>query len=402
MRSSALCCLLTLEALATCWVLHAAELPLHRFTTADGLPNNAIYSIASDSRGFLWFATAEGLSRFDGFGFSNQTVSTGLPHSRVEQVLIARHRNYWLATPAGLVRFRPDLPQSSADRMLVIRPDGNPEAEHISTLLEDRRGTLWCGTAAGLYAIYDTASRTPRLVEVSIGLPGVAWGDSNVTALAEDAEGGVWIGMMDGTLYRRLPDQPIERYPSTEKSAQGMVTQLLADRKDRIWVGRGNTLYRSNPAPYPGAHGFELLSGQNNGPPLGRVFDIFQSREGDIWVGIYRCLAQFSADGALVKLWTKENGLPSRGIGTLGQDRDGNLWMGTGDEGAFKLAAGGILTYSKKDGIGSDGVISVAETLRGELYIGGRLESEGFRIAFPSGDAFHAIAPRLPKKILYL
>src|ERR1022692_2415467 len=103
--------------LATCCSLDAAQLPLRLYTTADGLANNAVYSIASDPRGFLWFATAEGLSRFDGFGFANQTESTGLPHGIIRQMIIGRHGNYWLATPEGVIRFRPDLPQSRADRM---------------------------------------------------------------------------------------------------------------------------------------------------------------------------------------------------------------------------------------------------------------------------------------------
>src|ERR1017187_9944080 len=137
------------------------------------------------------------------------------------------------------------------------------------------------------------------------------------------------------------------------------------------------------------------------GPPTARVFDIFESREGDVWVALYRSLAQYPADGAPPRLWTKENGLPSRGVGSLGQDRDGNLWMGTGDLGVFKLAAGGILTYSAEDGIGMDGVISVGETRRGELYIAGRLESEGFRIGVRSGDGFHAITPRVAESINY-
>ena len=80
---SARCRVLELGVLATCWVRPGAQLPLRHYTTADGLASNAVYSIASDSRGFLWFATAEGLSRFDGYGFANQTESTGLPHGAV-------------------------------------------------------------------------------------------------------------------------------------------------------------------------------------------------------------------------------------------------------------------------------------------------------------------------------
>ena len=61
-------------------------------------------------------------------------------------------------------------------------------------------------------------------------------------------------------------------------------------------------------------------------------------------------------------MWTKDNGIPSRGVASLGQDRDGNLWLGTDEAGAFKLAAGGNLTYSTEDGIGV-----------GQRDIGGRI-----------------------------
>src|ERR1017187_2326390 len=102
MRVSAHCRIFELLVLAISCSLHGAQLPLRRYTTADGLASNAVFSIASDSRGFLWFANGEGLSRFDGVGFANQTESSGLPHSMVTQVLIGRHGNYWLATPKGL------------------------------------------------------------------------------------------------------------------------------------------------------------------------------------------------------------------------------------------------------------------------------------------------------------
>src|ERR1022692_3787784 len=211
--------------------------------------------------------------------------------------------------------------------MLVIRPNGKPEAANIAALLEGRDGTLWCGTNAGLYAIDDTTSRTPRLAEVRIGLPGVGWGASEVSALTEDAEGGIWIGVDDGTLYRRLPGGRVERYPSTLGPPQAQITYLLADPQGRIWVGRAGSLYRSAPAPHPGGNGFLEISGQNGGPPTARVFDIFESREGDVWVALYRSLAQYPADGAPPRLWTKENGPPSRGGGSLGQDREGSRFL---------------------------------------------------------------------------
>jgi hypothetical protein len=83
---------------------------------------------------------------------------------------------------------------------------------------------------------------------------------------------------------------------------------------------------------------------------------------------------------------------------SLGQDRDGNLWLGTDELGAYKLAAG-ILSYSTGE-IGMEVVLSVDETRSGELYIAGGTGFEGsFRIGFRSGVDFKSIAPRLPRSI---
>ena len=131
MRVSTRCRVLELWLFATCWALPGAQLPLRHYSTADGLAHNAVYSIASDSRGFLWFATAEGSRVLTVTDLRIRPRALDCRIALSDQVLIGRHGNYWLATPAGLVRFRPDLPQSSGDRMIVIRPNGKPESARI-------------------------------------------------------------------------------------------------------------------------------------------------------------------------------------------------------------------------------------------------------------------------------
>src|SRR5213080_5162326 len=86
---------------------HAERLPLKPYTVADGLPNNVINKIVRDSRGFLWFCTGEGLSRFDGYAFTNYGVDQGLPHTAVNDFIETRSGELWIATNAGLVRFNP-------------------------------------------------------------------------------------------------------------------------------------------------------------------------------------------------------------------------------------------------------------------------------------------------------
>src|SRR4051794_33018722 len=78
--------------------LIAAELPSRLYTTQDGLVRDDVARIRRDSRGYLWFATSEGLSVFDGYRFTNYTVDDGLPNRGVGDILETRSGEYWIAT----------------------------------------------------------------------------------------------------------------------------------------------------------------------------------------------------------------------------------------------------------------------------------------------------------------
>src|SRR5438105_14428469 len=94
-------------------VARAERLPIKNYTTADGLAHNIVNKIVRDSRGFLWFCTADGLSRFDGYAFTNYGTNQGLPHTSVNAILETREGDYWVATGGGLVHFNPNGAPSS-------------------------------------------------------------------------------------------------------------------------------------------------------------------------------------------------------------------------------------------------------------------------------------------------
>ena len=85
----------------------AERLPIRTYTVADGLAHNIVNRIVRDERGFLWFCTAEGLSLFDGYRFTNYDTTDGLPHQHVADVLATGEGVRWIATYGGLVRFNP-------------------------------------------------------------------------------------------------------------------------------------------------------------------------------------------------------------------------------------------------------------------------------------------------------
>src|SRR5262249_49329092 len=134
----------------------AERLPIKTYTTADGLARDTINRIVQDSKGFLWFCTSEGLSRFDGYKFTNYGTDDGLPGGQVYDFLQARNGFYWVATNKGICRFIPNAEQSRAagapGRKFLVYPTGEtPEARFINSIYEDHAGTIWCCTWKGLY-----------------------------------------------------------------------------------------------------------------------------------------------------------------------------------------------------------------------------------------------------------
>src|SRR5690349_10000379 len=117
--------LLACLVLSTSLSPRAERLPLKAYTAADGLPNNVINKIVRDSRAFLWFCTHEGLSRFDGYAFTNYGVDQGLPHAIVNDFLETSKGELWVATNAGLVLFDP-RGEATAGVVLPNQKSGAP------------------------------------------------------------------------------------------------------------------------------------------------------------------------------------------------------------------------------------------------------------------------------------
>src|SRR5207302_152000 len=175
MRACILALLLVIPA-----TLHAERLPLKAYTVADGLPNNVINKIVRDSRGFLWFCTGEGLSRFDGYGFTNYGVDQGLPHSTVNDFLETRIGELWIGTNAGLVLFDPkgeasprvvpanEKTQTTPLFRTIVPDDSDRAARAVNVVLEDRNGTIWCGTMRHLYRL-DRNGSDFKLTSVDLG-----------------------------------------------------------------------------------------------------------------------------------------------------------------------------------------------------------------------------------------
>ncbi len=92
--------ILYLPFLLTTFV-YSQDLSYRQFTIEDGLPSNQIYNIHQDQNGFIWFATENGLSRYNGESFVNYTLFDGLPDTEILNFFEDSKNRLWFYTLNG-------------------------------------------------------------------------------------------------------------------------------------------------------------------------------------------------------------------------------------------------------------------------------------------------------------
>ncbi len=91
----------------------AQNFNIQTYTTRDGLSHNDVRGVAIDSSGFMWIATWDGLSRYDGHTFKNYfhdpNDSLSLPYFSVYNLFIDGGNNLWIITDVpSVARYDPE------------------------------------------------------------------------------------------------------------------------------------------------------------------------------------------------------------------------------------------------------------------------------------------------------
>ena len=379
------------------WVqLRAEQLPVRTYTTADGLPRDRVYKIVPDPRGFLWFCTYDGLSRFDGYEFVNYSVAQGLPHRVVFDLLITRNGDYWVATSAGVARFNP-LASGSESKFKTYVPTGRPDAEVITDLYEDRSGTIWVGTGNGFHKLVNNGGDY-RVEYVSLGED--AREQLDITTVVEDSPGVLWIGAEQG-LFRRFSDGKAERFSTKDGLPHPHVRDILRDPDGTVWLATGLGLCRLKTNVRVGEPIVERVYNKKDGLLNEGIFSLFRTSSGSLWASTMTGISQFSPEplsgGEHFINYTRDHGLSDAGVRTIAEDHDGNLWLGSESGGAMKITRRGFTSYSEVDGLEHGRIAALGEDRNGELFVvTGSLKSPAFHIHRFDGRRFQNIRVNLP------
>jgi streptogramin lyase len=351
--------LMVLAALPS--LLKSELLPIRTYTTADGLAANRVDSIVPDTRGFLWFCTAEGLSRFDGNRFTTYGVAEGLPHQAINTLIETRSGDHWIGTAKGLSRIATG---DKGARFTPYRLGPDAADNDVGTLLETRSGSIRAASRGGLFEWTDPSNFRPNFRRTeSRGLEKLA-----IAAMLEAEDGELWVGTTAG-LYL-LGDHGIVGSFTIQNGLPGnWVEMLLTDSQGRLWVASRGGLVRMSRGG-PGKWRIEKVYTEKSGLAGSDVKAITEASDGTLWVGTSQGISRLrlnSADPAVFQNLTRTQGLSDRWITALAEDQAGNMWAGTEGAGVMRIDALGFTTYREQDGLPSDRVLAVFEDRAGEL-----------------------------------
>lgn len=348
---------------------NAERLPVKTYNVADGLMRDNVYKIRQDSRGFLWFATADGISRFDGHAFTNFTPEDGLPSRHVKDFLETRGGEILIATEGGLAILNPRGGRNEGENPLFnsYLPE-NPKARHITVLFEDFGGRVFVGTTDGFYQLNE-----------KFEFENISLGNSNsdadrfwITTVLQDRRGVMWIGTADSKIIRVSPAGGVEQYTTANNLPDSKISVLFEDASGQIWAGLrpGNSggLLRLFAEPTAENSIVERHFTTDDGLPASWVTDLFESGDGDFWIATTSglCLWQGENGDSVCRTFKENNGVCDT-VSSVIEDKDGNLWAGTVC-GAKKLARSGFTTYDQTDGFRVPLINSIFENRNGELF----------------------------------
>ena len=249
-----------------------------------GLSNNSVVNITQDKDGFLWFATEEGLNKFDGNRFINYYKHTNHISGNELNSIYADPTEpiIWIATQrAGMNAYNYEK-----DELTVFtHDDSNPnslitnDVTHISPASD---GNLWLSTYhRGIeYFNKNTGEFTHYNTTTLPNLP-----SNNVWTVVEDGNGKIYIGHVEhGMSIVSLKTKRVKNFKYNPDNKNGIpgnhVHCIYKDSTDNIWIGteRGAALFDTQ------TEQFFSINQIANIPSTSTVFDIRQMDNKKIWM----------------------------------------------------------------------------------------------------------------------
>tara|TARA_R110002049_G_scaffold301166_1_gene493053 strand:+ start:15715 stop:19731 length:4017 start_codon:yes stop_codon:yes gene_type:complete len=352
----------------------AQSFEFKKLTTREGLSHSSVYGITEDERGFMWFATREGLNSFDSYKIrSYYSPTNGLTDNTINCIL-STETGLYIGTQKGLDRYIPEK-----DKFESLKK-GDPITGQILNLYESMSHVVYISTTNGLYKLDKNDNITLVLKDILIrnvcnykknvlwvalnnrillindsgdiikeydlssSLPNI--GNTHfqpINKLFKDSDGVVWVGSSSGLFYFDVEQDkfkivPINNITGIEGS---IVRDIAEDQSKNLWLGTENGVIVYNKNTHTSFKINQSFNNDKNQLSDKAVYSIYISDENIVWIGTYFGGVNYAKleQTGFLHLAAKANGnyLRGKAVSQIIEDDQNVLWVSTEDGGITKI-----------------------------------------------------------------
>lgn len=395
--------------------MNAGDFMFKHLEVKDGLSNNRINDIFKDSEGFMWFSTASGLNRYDGYQvkvFRSFDMENGpLPDNYILDVQEDTQNRLWIHTGAGYSIYDPQTEKFNRDVRTVLWEygiDGTPDVVFI-----DKKKRMWFSIpskgcymyvpeAKLIYPLLFSGEKLPSgkivdFVECGDGILAVynngllvcldkdgnqvKWQSDNIARevggnksevykMYVDMGGEVWIYSSSGLwIYNpTLKKWNTQLANFVKQQTHSLIRSIGQDKTGRIWIGTDMDGIYILSKSRGEIKNIKNSSGDERSLQNNTITALYEDGNGIMWIGTHKKGISYYNES------TFKFGIEHIGDINCIQEDNGFLWLGTNDGGLIRWdgkTGDEITTF--KEGTGSlsaNVVMSLLRAKNGKLWIG--------------------------------
>ena len=386
----------------------------------EGLSQSTVFSIDQDKRGNMWFATYDGVNKYDGYAFTvyqhNEDDPNSIANDISRIVKTDSQGRVWIGTRDGLSRYDEEkdifqnffyekkgkhlqvngIEEISPEQLLISTPEGLimfdikeskfiddsfSTAMHktIASTLYRQGDLIYIGTPTdGLYNYSITQKTFEKVIPIL--------GTKQIQAILQQSPTRIWVATEGAGLFLINPKtKEIKNYlhsPSNPKSiSSNYIRSLAMDSQNRLWIGTFNDLN----IYHEGTDSFASYSSnpvENGSLSQRSVRSIFMDSQGGMWLGTYfgglNYYHPIRNRFKNIRNIPYKNSLSDNVVSCIVEDKDKNLWIGTNDGGLnlYNPITQRFTSYTLQEdesarGIGSNNIKAVyVDEKKSLVYIG--------------------------------
>ena len=384
-----------------------------------------IYNIEVDNNGDIWFATKNGIHKYDYESDTLNAFTIDIDeeiYSHINYILCDENNNLWFASSNGVIKYNEENELTvlyKADKQFI----NSLSSDNIHCFLEDSNGLLWIGTDNGISKL-NVTQQINNKINLILKENGIE--ETSFNSIIEDSDGDLWIGTKYHGLINILVDEEkLIRYIYDEDDINtissntvkyitefktGEITvvtdkgidlinkhenkiiheyveelnndsylgieKIIIDNNEYYWMATNKGIVRLDP------NKGEIKTYKREFEEYGlediKIVDIFQDKydENILWLagGEYTGLIKFHKTNGIIKNYINsslENCISYDVINCIQSDDNGNLWIGTNSGlNKFNIETEEFTVYSEADGMISDYVNSIIIDDNEDIWIG--------------------------------